>query len=442
MIKKEMERIGEEVVEIRRKLDEIARVLDDEDRYRADRERLYCIQKNTEISQEFISNEYVALYCREKSHMPRVLVCGFYGARNVGDELMLEAILDLIPTDRLDVTILLSNNYDLDAGDYAPYKVLHYPKRSSDIVAIAENFDAVIWGGGAMLDDVEYVYRGQYSTMAYYLMSITKAVLKNGGKAFVYGVSANNEIDDKTFIKDLNYIIKYADYFSLRDTNSLQVLKEAGVETEKIQVIDDLSIYNLRDKTLRVMVDKSNDELCVGLNLILDEQRAPECEKIILNIKEYFGDKVKFVLIPFYDYENHDMILLRKIVDRIKEKSIVCEIADQPRNMDDLLDIFGRCDYVFAMRYHAALMASLTHKHTVMIDFKNNHRHYLNKNSYLKSKYVPNLLVLEYNDLYENGMSKDIKIPETGVGLEQRAKIAGDIEKNVQDSLSKIGGNE
>ena len=430
-------KINAEISRIREKLDEISRSLGSEEKNREDHERLFRIQKFTEISQEFMSNEYVSLYCREKTKKPRVLVCGFYGAKNIGDELMLEAILKLIPVDSLDVTILLSNNYDLDASEYAPFKVLHYPKRSSDIAAIAENFDAVILGGGAILDDLEYVYRGQYSTMSYILMSITKAILKKGGQVFVYGVSANDKLSDETFIKDLNYIIQHSDFFSLRDTNSLQVLKEAGVKIDKVKIIDDVSIYGLHNKVLKMK--KSEDgSLCIGLNLILYEDRLAEYKRIIKSLVDYFEKPIKIVLIPFYDYGDSDKILLNRLINEVGGKPVKCELTKQPNNIEDLLGIYEQCDYVFAMRYHAVLMAALMHRHAVMIDFQKNHRHYLNKNSYIKTTYMPDLLVLEYNDLCKNGISKSTRIPETGIASKKLNTIAESIEKGIQNSLKKI----
>lgn len=430
-------KINAEISEIKEKLDEISRALGSEEKNREDRERLFYIQKNTEVSQEFLSNEYVSLYCRERSKKPRVLVCGFYGAKNVGDELMLEAILKLLPAENLDVTILLSNNYDIDASEYAPFRVLHYPKRSSDMAAIAENFDVVVWGGGAMLDDVDYAYRGQYSTMAYILMSITKAVLKKDGQAFVYGISANDKLSDKTFIEDLNYIIHHSDYFSLRDTNSLKVLKEAGVQVDKIRIIDDVSIYNLYNKELKIK--KSDDEItCIGLNLILYEDRLAEYKQIVKHLAEYYNKPIKIVLIPFYNYGDSDNKVLNGLINETQNKLVKFELAKQPNDIDELLSIYEKCDFIFAMRYHAVLMAALMHKHAIMIDFQKNHRHYLNKNSYIKTKYVPSLLILEYNDLYKYGIPKDTKISETGITPAKLDEIAKSIVKEIHSSLKRI----
>lgn len=421
------------------KLDKVNELLLEKQKDEEMNEKLFCIQKNTEISQEFLSNEYVALSNIGEVGKTRLLICGFYGAKNVGDELMLEAILKLIPKDKFDITILLSNNYDLDASSYAPYKVLHYPKRSSDIAAIANSFDIVIWGGGAMLDDVEYEHRGQYSTITYLFMSITKAVLRSGGHALIYGVSSNSILCDSVFLDDLAFVVKNADYFSLRDSNSLQALKKAGIDVSKIDVIDDLSIYNLKGKTI---LDKENGkELNIGLNLILEEGRMEDYKSIISHISNYFDTPTRFTLIPFYNYQNHDQKILKQLMLSIGG-DVQCEITKQPDNTEELLEIISECDYVFAMRYHAVLISALINKHTIMIDYQKKHRHYTNKNNYIKTKYLPKLLSVDYDELCKKGLSKNLVIPESGIETKMISVYANGIKRTIEKTLKAIGGNK
>lgn len=430
-----------EVNNVQKRLDEISSVIDSERLNSWANEGLRCMRKSAEASQEFLSNECAALYCRPKSKKARVLLCGFYGAKNVGDELMLEAMLRLLAGEGLDITILLSNNYDLDASEYAPYKVLHYPKRSSDIMAIAENYDAVIWGGGAMLDDAEYGYRGMYSTMSYIIMSISKAVLKCGGQVFVYGVSSNDKICDKKFVNDLDYIVQHSDFFSLREPNSLATLKDAGVKTDKIKIIDDLSIYNLTSERIKRKNQKNKDKICVGVNLIMSEDRILESKRIVENIIRYFRQPIKIFFIPFYSYKNHDNILLEEILNKLGKSSFEYEIVEQPNNIKELLDIYGKCECLFVMRYHAALIAALTHKRVVMIDYRGQHRHYANKNSYVKIKYAPGLLVFPYDKFCKDGLPRNVEIPEMRVCNKEIANMSENIKNVVQATLKKIKEN-
>lgn len=399
-------------------------------------DKVHVIQKNSEINQEYLSNEYVALYNKNKINKTRVLVCGFYGAQNVGDELMLESTLGLLDKKIFDVTILLSNNYDIDASEYAPYKILHYPKSSSDTSSIAENFDVMIWGGGAMLDDVGYEFRGQYSTISYILMSIAKAMIKHKKKILVYGVSSNESISNKKFIKDLNYIVDNSVVFSLRDTNSLRSLSKAGVNTKNVKIVNDLSLITL-EKIQGSNSSIKTQESCVGINLILKESDIGESIKIIDNIVNYFKEPIKILFIPFYNYQNNDLECFNIISKKLEDKKIDFTIAEQPNNMKDLLNIYDKCSYIFAMRYHAILIAAMAQKKVVMIDYQSKHRHYVNKNDYIK-KYVPNLLTIDYDSLLDKNTLKNINIITPVIDKEFYKKSSQITKDVVQKSLKEI----
>ena len=403
-------------------------------------DRMHIIQKNTEMSQEFLSNEYAALYNWKSTSRPRVLICGFYGAKNVGDELMLEALLGLLPENKLDITILLSNNYDIDAAEYAPFRVLHYPKYSSDVLAIAHNFDAVIWGGGAMLDDVDYEYRGQYSTMAYILMSITKAVLKCGGQAFVYGVSSNKKLMNNKFLQDLQYVVDNSDYFALRDSNSLESLKKAGINTKKIAIIDDLSIAGIPSGYVSKKRSNDNNVLNVGINLIVSDNGINEATRVLKKIADVFEKPINIIMIPFYNYKDHDQKLINDLIRDVKIKGVKITMVNQPNTMRELLDIYDKLDYIFTMRYHASLIAALTHNNVIMIDYEDRHSHYHNKNDYIKPKYCKELKVIKYDDLCKDGEFGELGALNESerVNLEDIRKEIATIVNNTVKKIRKV----
>lgn len=54
------------------------------------------------------------------------------------------------------------------------------------------------------------------------------------------GLSTNSEIKDKSFVSKLKYIIDNITYISLRDTNSLQSLKESNINTQNVDIVNDI----------------------------------------------------------------------------------------------------------------------------------------------------------------------------------------------------------
>lgn len=393
------------------KTEEINRILEENLELK---ERLSCLSLETETLQgkmatiidrindllegkEYISLEYLKL--REK---PKILVCGFFGARNLGDELMLQVILKYFEERRIRVTILLSDNYFLDASIYAPHEVVHYPKCSSDILEMSKAFDTVIWAGGAHLDDVGYGFRGRATALPYSLNALSRAVIKNGGDVIVLGVSSNEQLNDERYINDLQFIIDNAKYFSLRDDNSLMTLKNAGLNTGKIKVIDDIALLDLEKPTIE---NNLGDELVVGVVYIITddiyEQLGEYINSIIAYLKKNINKKIRITLIPFYDYRDNDKKGCEAIVDKyVLEKDLVT-INDYVYNMKDLEKMFKKCDLIISMRYHATLIASNLGIRTIALDYSKRHRHYSNKIKYIQKKYNDELILCDFGEKSE-----------------------------------------
>lgn len=390
-IEKNIKQLDEKTRNLEIKLDSIERLI---------RDGLY----NSEEERGYLSSEYI-FNALPDSRKKKILICGYYGARNCGDELMLQAILKNVNTDKYDVTILLSVNHSLDSSYYYPYHVLHYPKKVEDCRHLAENYDAIIWGGGAVLDDSCYEYRGVNNDLAYILFTITLLMLQMKKEAYIFGVSANKTLQNKKAIQDLQYIVKNATYFSLRDTNSKNTLESAGITTSNIDIIDDLAL------SLDFSRDSQNDTddsvVNIGAVLMSAIRDNPDISTIIKNIalascSHYKNKKIHLRLIPFFDQYNFDNELYTNAIKNIDGASIngiSVSIEEQDFSPSTISRIFSRCDIIISMRYHATLIAGgVLNKKVLSINQGSTHRHYYNKQKYIKDKYVKNLIEIPYED--------------------------------------------
>ena len=383
------------------------------------------------LFREYLSREYLLL--KDK---PNILICGFYGARNFGDELMLRSVLKYFEKKGIRTTILLSDNYDLDASIYAPHDVIHFPKHSSDILALINNFNVVIWGGGAHLDDHEYVFKSGKPCLAYILNTVSKGIIKNGGKVVVLGVSSNKKLEDPRYLRDLQYIIDGSKYFSLRDTNSFNTLKKAGIEVNGIRLIDDLALYELSGL---VGKEKSADAetLVIGLVCILTEHTREIIGEYIIRMIEHLESKNKKVhieLIPFYNYCDNDKKEFKKIMEVYSFNKDVVELKDYMEEIDDLVEVIHGCDLIISMRYHATLVASVLGIRTLSLDYSTIHRHYYNKTSYIKEKYNKMLLRCDFGSDARTFLKYVDELLEQD-NKESDAKNLEDIRKSLASEL-------
>lgn len=313
----------------------------------------------------------------------KLLLCGFYGAVNLGDELMLGTLLKFIDESNcFDVTIMLCDNQYIDITRYGKYNFIHYPINHTDLNNIANYFDCLIFGGGAHIDDVGYD-DNKHLSMGRILTDLTMRFITFEKKTALFGLSSNEKIENPEFIKKLNYIVNNCDYFALRDKYSMEALKSCGIDTSKIKLVDD--IVFAEDYKLLNRKDKKTVE--IGAIFICDKQTEKQIENYLKSIGKYFEKEKKkyhIKLIPFYDYNDNDKYFYGRILERINDKNI--SIMNMPKNVNELQDVFNESDCIISMRYHATLIANIMNKKVLNIVY-DKHRHYVNKMKYIYDNY-------------------------------------------------------
>lgn len=198
-------------------------------------------------------------------------------------------------------------------------------------------------------------------------------------------MSSSYELNNKEFIRKLNYISSNANYFSLRDTNSLKVLNKCGINTNKIRIVHDLAYtldYCKYNKTLK------NDSCTrVGLIYVCNENNYDKLCELTKNIVKYFKEKkqdYKIVMIPFYEYLNNDTGYYKKIIEYLNDKNI--ENLEYTSNVDEVFNTISNLDVCVSMRYHGTLISNMLGVPTLNLLY-DIHKHYKNKVGYLYENY-------------------------------------------------------
>lgn len=314
----------------------------------------------------------------------RVLLMGFYGAPNLGDELMLEVIVSkLKKINNIDLTVMLSENREFDITNYPSLKIIHYPKSILDINILANYFDTVIVGGGALLDDNDYNYYNNQLTLSNSLINICYRMIQFNKQTILYGLSTSNTFSNEEYLAKLDYIFKNCTYISLRDTNSLEVLKKYKIDVSKVKIVDDLVFCcNYKD-----FEHKNINELCIAINYICTEDSYSTVKnnlKKIINCLNKNNKKYKIILLPFYDYCNNDIFYYEKLMNEFNNVNIT--IGKYENSFKNICEILKNVDCAISMRYHGTLLFNLFGIPNINILY-DNHRHYYNKIKYLYDNY-------------------------------------------------------
>ncbi|MBD1872386.1 polysaccharide pyruvyl transferase family protein [Nodosilinea sp. FACHB-131] len=296
-----------------------------------------------------------------------ITICGFYGNFNLGDEAMLEGMIDLFRTcqDDLKFTIISNNPKDTLRRFNVPAIRMKSPKVWP---AIAKNRHFVLGGGDLLRDSVHK------SVAASWLPYMQKAIaLKRN--TMLLGVSVGEIWRQET--KELvPKVLNKVNLIAVRDDLSKARLEELGV-SQKIYVMSDLALQSLALKSNKTKKDfierKANTRLEVGVSVRNLDGRGRsldgadhnklqgEIAKIIDSLIEKYEARVH--LIPFRTLENSlhpidDDYVSSLEVLRHSRYSAQCIVHRCFTSLDELGQLISRLDLMMGMRLHSLILSS------------------------------------------------------------------------------------
>lgn len=334
----------------------------------------------------------------------KILLVGFYGAINLGDDLMMRKIYGDLCGKQKNTYVMLCDNEDLEVFRYVPMRIIHYPKTKFDYSWLANAFDCVIFGGGAIIDDAECMKNESFRyDMGKIYIELSTAFVKARKAVYTIGVSTSSELTNEDYIRKLKYVIENGTYFSVRDKYSAALLEK--LTGYKPNVVNDIvQTYPLPE------IKKYGNwkQKTIGIIWICQESIMTELIELISKIREvYKEEKYEIKLIPFYNYRDCDEKFYEDVLKHIDNKHIFIESMSY-----DFMTIYQKlseCDLIISMRYHGALIGLMTRRKTISLLLKE-HRHYYNKMKNLFEMYgCENELFLEFEDLMEEICSKNLR---------------------------------
>ena len=313
----------------------------------------------------------------------KILLAGWYGADNFGDELMLRTVIESFPRGSLDrIYVLLWDNPRYDRWGLNPaVHVIHYPNSIWDLEILSDRFDAVVWGGGAILDDKQLDSNPGNINTGNLFIRLNELMIGKGKKVFALGLSANDKLEDEDYIRRLSAIIDSSELFSLRDPYSLQTLVDAGVNAGQVVLCEDLAFSNQGLRALRASYAPVPEKRLGVVLLCVEDQFAHNLELLrsLLENDRLRDEGYVISLIPFLDENGWDILHFR----RLKESLPDCErvvIERCSRNIEDTP--IASCSRLISYKYHAALIADVLGIPNLSV-YCNSHPHYKNKMMHL-----------------------------------------------------------
>ncbi len=279
---------------------------------------------------------------RKGKNMKRIFMFGYYGFNNIGDEAILEAIVEQFRR--------ILPGVHLSALSYAAAET----EKRYQIHAVSRNrffqvfqsickSDLVMSGGGSILQDVT-----SSRSMLYYLGIITLAKLA-GKKVAFYGNGFGPV--SRPFNKALaRLIINRVDLITVRDEESKKVMESLGVHRNIVVTADAAFTLSVLSEKSAVTAEKPT----VGISLRNWKGKENYTAAVAACADELVQRGYRVVFIPMQ--HPSDLIISNEVVSIMKMPAEVLQGKKEPKEM---IAEIGKLDFLIGMRLHSLIFAAI-----------------------------------------------------------------------------------
>ncbi len=286
--------------------------------------------------------------------MHKIVISGYYGFNNIGDESILRAVVDNL-RDKLgpiEITVL-SYNPLLTKEKFGVNSI--YRMNVKKVIQAIKGCDILISGGGSLLQDST-----SKKSIVYYLgvMWIAQFFKK---KVFIYSQGIGpigSKINRMLIRKTLNKI----KYIVVRDEQSKELLCEIGVNSDHIFVTADpvIRVKKADPETGSRILEKEgfvkdSNRITVGFALRGLKIKGNFIEEICKASQSMLSDfNAQIVFIPFHFKE--DMPVINEIKKQLGDKVFYVE---NKYLTEEMLSIIGNMDILIGVRLHSLIHAAI-----------------------------------------------------------------------------------
>lgn len=308
----------------------------------------------------------------------KYVIVGNYGAENLGDEMILEGMIEMLKkTDNTAEICVLRGNEKFPAGIKSGIKwIFGGNKNTKEKV---KNCDYFILGGGGLFGSIS-----QYANIIWGLQAIY--AYRNKKPVLMLGQSVG-KIKNKFIKKLVKNIFNKATLISVRDEKSKENLREIGV-TKKIVVVPDLAFnrpeglsgkYGHNDKQMHLHgIDEGmvpSKDVIIALRQMKD---LPQSFKIqIARFVEWIQKEekmnVQFVNFQTGPVDNDEILhdeIKKMIGDSTQENNQDGSLSIiTPKSTEEVINLFKNANFAVCMRLHSIITAMLTNTPFVAINY-------------------------------------------------------------------------
>ena len=301
----------------------------------------------------------------------KILISGWYGYSNAGDELLLDVFLNKCSTHNITVltqgiicpkhakSVFHHDMLRFDSGGIKQW-LRGQPLR---VIKAIMDCDVFVLGGGGIIREA-----GNYTNLIRLLDEIWLAKLL-GKKVFIYGVSIG-PIHSEKGMKMIRKALQKCDYITVRDDKSLAYLKQFGLPNSQYNVFPDPGFLPFESDSIttnvklaelsRNITENKIIPIFLALGLIDDGKDLSWLDSLAEALDSLSqDDNLRFIALPFRCLGKgalDDVFVANELYKRLKHKQCL-SVYEKALEHTDLSKIIVNSECVVTVRLHAMILS-------------------------------------------------------------------------------------
>lgn len=329
--------------------------------------------------------------------MKKIVISGYYGFNNMGDESILTAIIADLRENIKDVDItVFSEEPKITMKNHNVRSV--YRKNPFKVINEIRKSDLLISGGGSLLQDST-----SKRNVIYYLAIMYFGIIMNK-KVMIYS-QGMGPIRSKFNRRLTKRVLEKVDIITLRDSSSKRFLREIDLKNPNVIVSSD-PVFALEQKDLNTGKNILKNE---GLDLqekktigfVIRGQAKNRyfienlCKLVDRLIKD---DGLNVVFVPFHHGQDIDIL---NIIDNSTKNKVIC-LHDE-YSIKELLSIIGNLDLLVGERLHSLIYSSIMKVPIIALSYDRKINNYM---GYISEKVFSDIDEIDFEKLHREIIAK------------------------------------
>ena len=294
---------------------------------------------------------YHAAYKETKVPQYHVVMSGYYGFNNTGDEAIMLSMHKNIQQmgDNYHITVL-SNKPEETKKKYGIEAVYRFGMR--DVFHAIRKCDVLLSGGGSLLQDST----STRSLMYYLSITVMAKMLRKKVMLYANGIGPVSGKRNRRLVKQ---VVNRADLITLREENSYEELLSMGVNPKKCFVTADpaFTMNGIDGEASRALLQAEGVPMDKPI-VVVSVRKWKDMDKFIGRfarmcdtIVEKYDRNIVFLGMQM----PNDIIVSEKVRAQMKQKAYILKENHSPY---EVMGIISQADFILSMRLHTLIFAA------------------------------------------------------------------------------------